>query len=164
LLLLYFKEKLLSEYVYSSTLNGWETGMKKILNLIFFMSILVSIFLTGCNESESITVDSQSKVVINSEIVELVDSELIFNKIGNVIKNVDLKYRFRNLLDKKIDLYIYAEFLDKNGNIISKEGPKEISLLPNYTEQSFGGANTISFNGVGVRDVDNARLLVEDIS
>ena len=138
--------------------------MKKILNLVFFMSILVTIFLTGCNESESTTVDSPNKVVFNSELVELVDSELIFNKIRNVVKNVDLKYRFRNLLNEKIDLNVFVEFFDKDGNIISKEGTKEISLLPNYTEQSYGGANTISYNGVGVSDVDYARVLVEKIS
>lgn len=136
--------------------------MKKIQFLIIILFLFTITILSGCNESESITVDQPNNIFIDSELVELIEGELVFNKIREVVKRVEVKYRFRNLQNKKIDLNVYAEFFDNQGNLISKEGPKEISLLPNYVEQSYGGANSIIFDDVGVKNVNYVRLIVEE--
>ena len=136
--------------------------MKKIQFLIIILFLFTITILSGCNESESITVDQPNNIFIDSELVELIEGELVFNKIREVVKRVEVKYRFRNLQNKKIDLNVYAEFFDNQGNLISKEGPKEISLLPNYVEQSYGGANSIIFDDDGVKNVNYVRLIVEE--
>ena len=133
---------------------------KKHLSL-FLIIMLITLIYSGCNELESSTVDTPKKLLFNSDLVDLIDSDLIFNKKGNVIKSVKVKYRFRNRLNEKIDLNVYAEFYDKDGNLLSREGPKEISLSPNYIEKSFGGANSIIYFGEMVKVVDYVRLVVE---
>ncbi len=136
---------------------------KKHLSLLLIIVLIILIF-SGCNELESSKVDTPKKLLFNSDLVDLIDSDLIFNKMGNVIKRVEVKYRFRNRLNEKIDINIYAEFYDKDGNLLSREGPKEISLLPNYIEQSFGGANSIIYFGEMAKIVDYVRLVVEQKS
>ena len=104
--------------------------MKKILYPLFLIIIMITVIFTGCNETESATINTQNNVFMDSDLVELIDSELIFNRIGKVIKRVEVKYRFHNLLNEKLDLNIYAEFFDEDGNSISKEGPKNKILAP----------------------------------
>ena len=121
--------------------------MRKKYLFLFLIIVLITLIFSGCNELESSTADTPKKLLFNSDLVDLIDSDLIFHKVGKVIKRVEVKYRFRNRLNEKIDLNVYAEFYDEDGNLLSKEGPKEISLSPNYVEQSFGGANTIIYFG-----------------
>jgi hypothetical protein len=123
--------------------------------------LLISLSFCGCNELESSTVDIPEKIQFNSDLVDLIDSDLIFQTVHNVIKRVEVKYRFRNRLNEKIDINVYAEFYDKNDNLLSREGPKEISLASNYIEQGFGGANSIVYYGNNVKHVDYVRLIVE---
>ncbi len=128
------------------------------------MIISITVIFCGCNEIESSTVDTQKKLQFNSELVELIDSELIFHKVGDVIKRVEVKYLFRNLLNEKIDFKVYAEFYDEADNLLSREGPKEIILPPKYIEQGYGGANIIIYSGEMSRQVDHVILIVEQKS
>jgi len=132
----------------------------KIYTYISFILIITMIFC-GCNEMESSTVETNQKILFDSYLVDLIDSDIIFHKSGTITKRVEVKYRFKNLLNEKIDLNVYVEFYDEDDNLLSKEGPKQITLLANYAEQSFGGANIITYYGEFVKIVDHVRIVVE---
>ena len=68
-----------------------------ILSLI----LIISMVFSGCNEMESSTVKTNEKILFESYLVELIDSDIIFHKSGTITKRVEVKYRFKNLLDEK---------------------------------------------------------------
>jgi hypothetical protein len=107
--------------------------MRIKLFTIFSFIIFITQFFCGCNEMQSSTVETNENIQFESDIVELVESDLIFNKKGDTIKRVEVKYRFRNLLNDKIDIQVFVEFYNENTELISKEGPKEISLSTDLT-------------------------------
>jgi len=133
--------------------------MKKQIALIFFLIIILTVVISGCQETKSVKSEEKKKVFLESSIVALKESELIFNKDGNKIVSAEAKYLFRNLLNEQVNLEIWVEFYDKNDNLLFTGGPKNINLLPLYTEQNFLGANSIEYSGDKAELVDHVVII-----
>jgi len=100
---------------------------------------------------------------LESDVVELVYSEVNYNKDDyGVILGIEVQYRFRNIADRTIDINVYAEFYDKDDNLLTREGPKEITIPEGWTEQGTSPANIISYSGEKSSSVDYIEIVVEE--
>ena len=115
--------------------------------------LIITTFLIGCQEMESVKTDKEKNVYLEASEVALKDSDLIYHRNGDRIVQVEVKYLFRNLLNEQVKLKILCEFYDKNDNLLYIGGPKYINLLPLYSEQDYLGPNSIVYDG------DNCELV-----
>ena len=136
--------------------------MKKKIFLIILLLIIISTCLSGCLETESTKVEERKKVTLESSVVALKDSDLIFHKDGNRIIRVEAKYLFRNLVNDDINLVVTVEFYDKNDNLLATGGPKYINLIPLYSEQKYLGANSIEYSEENAELVDHIVIVAEE--
>ena len=58
---------------------------------------------------------------------------------------------------------MFAEFYDKDDNMLAREGPKEISLPEGWTEIGVSSANIITFSSEEASRVDYAIIITEEI-
>lgn len=138
--------------------------MKKILLSICVITIFLMTFLSGCQKEGTTTDKNIDNILFDSNVVELVYSDINFNKDDNgIILNVEVQYRFKNIVDRNIDINVFAEFYDKDNNLLAKEGPKEISIPKGWTEQGISPANSIRYSGVNAELVDHVNIIVEEI-
>jgi hypothetical protein len=118
---------------------------------------------SGCQQKGTTTNKDFSNIILNSEVVELVYSVLNFNKDQEgVILSVEVQYRFRNIVNRNIDVNVFVEFYDVGNNLLAKEGPKEINLPKGWVEQGVSPANIINYRGENVDKVDHAIIIVEE--
>jgi hypothetical protein len=96
-------------------------------------------------------------------VVELVNASLDLHEDKNVITKVDVKYLFRNIAGRAVEVSVIVEFYDKNDNLLVTEGPKHISLPKGYRETTpYSPANIISYSGNKVSEVDHVRIIAEE--
>jgi len=137
--------------------------MKKVFWSIGILIILIVTFLSGCQQEGTTTDKNLHNVILDSDVVELAYSLLSFNKDDlGIIISVEVQYRFRNVVNRTIDVNVYAEFYDKDNNILAKEGPKEIIIPKGWTEQGISPANIITYKGENVARVDYVKIIVEE--
>jgi hypothetical protein len=114
-------------------------------------------------EEESDENGATEKVELNSNLVELVYGRINKNLDDGIVESVDVKYLFKNLLDREITISISAEFLDENNNSLAIVGNKTITLPPNYEEKKVlpvSPQNTINYAGEDAAEVDHVKLIV----
>jgi len=139
--------------------------MKKYVDLMVILIVLITLFLSGCQQEGTSTDKNFDNIYLDSDIVELVFSKIILNKDEKgVILGVEVQYRFKNIANRKIDINVYAEFYDKEDNLLTREGPKEITIPKGWTEQGLSPANIINYSGEEAREVDYVNIVVEEIS
>jgi hypothetical protein len=137
--------------------------MNKYPCLIGISLILISIFLSGCQQQGASTDETLDNIFLDSDIVELVYSKMNFNKNEkDVILGIEVQYKFRNIANRNIDINVFAEFYDKEDNLLSREGPKEISISKGWTEQGISPANIINFSGENSSKVEYVKIVVEE--
>jgi len=137
--------------------------MKKNILLFGILIIFVMTFFSGCQQEGTTTDKNLNNILLDSDIVELVFSEINFNKDDQgVILNVEVQYRFQNIADRNIDINVFAEFYDEENNLLAKEGPKEISIPKGWTEQGISPANIISYNGENAARIDHVNIIAEE--
>jgi len=136
--------------------------MKKIMFLLVVLIYTTTTCLSGCLESESTTTNEKKRVTLESSVVALKDSDLIFHKDRNKIVRVEAKYLFRNLVNDIVNLVVTVEFYDINNNLLATGGPKYINLLPLYSEQDYLGANSIEYSEENAELVDHVVIVAEE--
>ena len=72
--------------------------MKKQFIIIICLILIITTFLNGCQESESIKTNENKKIFFESNIVELKDSDIIFHKDEGRIVRVEVNYLFKKLV------------------------------------------------------------------
>jgi uncharacterized protein YcfL len=139
--------------------------MKKQLILIICLILLLTTFLNGCQETESIKTNDEQKIFFESSVVELKESDIIFHKDDDKIVRVEVNYLFRNLLNEQVELEITVEFYDKNDNLLHTGGPKYIELIPLWSEVTILPANSIDYkDDENVEFVDYVVIVAERIN
>jgi hypothetical protein len=139
--------------------------MKKQLTLIICLILIITTFLNGCQETESIKTNDEKKIFFESNIVELKKSDIIFHKDEDKIVSVEVNYLFKNLLNEQVELEITVEFYDKNDNLLYTGGPKYIDLIPLWSEVNILPANSIDYkDGEYVEFVDHVVIVAERIN
>ena len=133
--------------------------IKKFWPIGVILLLIVCLF-SGCQEQEATSTNSFENVEFESDVFELINGSLEFVEINNVIIRAEAKYMFRNIAGRDVkDVNVFAEFYDKDDNLVYTGGPKNFSLLKDYTETGSSPANVISYNGDRVREVDHVRIL-----
>lgn len=137
--------------------------MNKIIFSISILTLFIITFLSGCQQQGTITDNNLNNVILESDLVELVYSIINFNKDDqNEIFSVEVQYRFRNIVNRNIEIKVFAEFYDIKDNLLAKEGPKEIYIPEGWTEQGTSPANIITYYGEDAEEVDYVKIIVEE--
>ncbi len=146
---------------------------KKLLIVISIIMIAV-IVLCGCNEQKALTAgEKDGQIKLQSNVVELhqssfdVNTKIVYDSYTDetyeVVENIEIKYLFKNIVDRSINIEINAEFYDKNDKLIGIGGPKSIGPIPkDYTEKSYTTQNSIIYDGSNVADIEYVLLIVEE--
>jgi hypothetical protein len=158
-------------YKLQNTMDGNNQMNKKIL--IITSIIIVIIILSGCQEQKAVTAGEKSgQIKLRSSVVELYESSYTINnksikddytnEIYEIIESIEVKYLFKNIAGKPININVSAEFYDKNDKLVDKVGPREINLPENHTEKVYTLQNSIIYSGSNVADVQYVLLIVEE--
>ena len=137
--------------------------MKKGPWIIGTILFLMGSVLSGCVFQGGVTVNNNFEgITFESGVVELVNASLDFHEDNNVITKVDVKYLFRNIVGRAVEVSVIVEFYDKNDNLLVTRGPKYINLPKDYVETVYSPANIISYSGEKVSEVDHVRIIAEE--
>lgn len=137
--------------------------MKKGPWIIGAILFLMGGVLSGCVFQGGVTVKNNFEgITFESSVVELVNASLDFREDRNVITKVDVKYLFRNIAGRAVEVSVIVEFYDKNDNLLVTRGPKYINLPKDYVETVYSPANIISYSGEKVSEVDHVRIIAEE--
>ena len=137
--------------------------MNKRLLVVVVIIFFVTIFFCGCQEQEAIiSQNSYEGITFESNVAELIDASLDIHEENNILTRVDVKYLFRNIAGKDLELYVTVEYYDKGDNLLATGGPKIISLPEGYTEQVILPANIISYSGEKVSEVEYVKIIAKE--
>jgi hypothetical protein len=137
--------------------------MKKGPWIIGTILFLMGSVLGGCVFQGGVTVKNNFEgITFESSVVELVNASLDFHEDKNVITKVDVKYLFRNIAGRAVEVSVMVEFYDKNDSLLVTRGPKYINLPKDYVETVYSPANIISYSGEKVSEVDHVRIIAEE--
>jgi hypothetical protein len=141
--------------------------MKKGLLLVSIVVMMVSVTLSGCQESNSVkTQKTPQNVFLDSTIVEFanVSYDETFNKSGG-LDGVMIGWMFHNIAGREISAKINVQFYDKNNNFLYNETRKILQMPAGYTEQYFSpGANRVIYNGPEAPFIDHVVISVTEIT
>jgi hypothetical protein len=129
--------------------------MKRYIWIIFCITFLITIGLSGCQENSSNNSNSFEGITLESDIVELAHASKEFIKDDNEIIRVEVQYLFKNIAGKDIRFNVFAEFYDKNNNLLNTSSQKEFIIPDGYTETTVLPANIISYDGEDCKQVDH---------
>ena len=141
--------------------------------LIIISIIMIIIVLSGCQEQKAVTAGEKSgQIKLRSSVVELSESMYIINnksikddytnEIYDIIESIEVKYLFKNIASKPINIEVSAEFYDENNNLVGLGGPRNINLPKDYAEKVYTPMNSIIYAGSNVADVEYVLLIVEE--
>jgi len=137
--------------------------MKKSLLLNGTILFVIFLFFSGCLEQPATETENQSNdIIFSSDLVDLIYSKIDYIKEENSIVSVEIRYLFRNIVDKDLNLIVYVNFYDNFDNLIAKSNSKEINLIKDYEETGVGPANIISYTGEFAYKVDHVEIVVEE--
>jgi hypothetical protein len=132
-------------------------------NLLFVVIIIIILLFSGCFEQEEPTSQNPFEgITLESSVAELVNASLDFHRDGTELLRVEVKYLFHNIADRNIELEVKVEFYDEIDNLLYTSETKEIDLPEGYTEAGFGPANTITYDGDKVADVDHVKIIATE--
>jgi len=131
--------------------------------VIVVVAILLSIvFLSGCQE-ETVESGIPDNITLESDIVELVYAEIVEHMEYGNVKQVDVQYLFKNIVDRRINFYVTAEFYDAENNSLFTDSRTFTGILEGHVETVVSPtANVISFNDVNASKVDHVLLKTEE--
>ena len=138
--------------------------MKKYPLLIGTILFLILSVLNGCLGPEGTTVENPFKgITFESSVVELINASLDVIKENNVIRKVEVRYLFRNIAGRSVEVSVMVEFYDKNNNLLITRGPKHIEIPKGYAETlPYSPANIITYSGDKVSEVDHVRIIATE--
>ena len=147
--------------------------MKKKLWLLCCIILLIVTAFSGCQEQKALTAGEKSgQVKLRSSVVELDKSSFNVNTISikdndtgeiyDIIESIEVKYLFKNIAGKPIQIEVSAEFYDKNDRLVGLGGPTSINLPKDYTEKVYTPQNLIIYAGSNIADVQYVLLIVEE--
>ncbi len=151
--------------------------MKKYIVLILVAILTTTILLSGCQEEQKAATSSEKKgeIVLNSDVVELVDSEFQINKKTvideltderiQIVQNIEVNYLLKNIVDRDIKVSVEAEFYDSEEELVGiVQGAREINLPKGYTEKATNTpTNTIIYDGKNRDDIVKAVIIVNEL-
>jgi len=138
--------------------------MKKIIGVMLVSILMISIFISGCQEKKSTTVSENGKVILDSAIV-------VFNNVS-FTKNLDkygttesttVKWLFHNIAGKMISANIFVKFYDKNGIQLYNDTKQLVDVPAGYTEKFLSPANMVTYDGPDVTSVDHVIITVVEM-
>jgi hypothetical protein len=138
---------------------------KVVLGSIFTSVIMISILLSGCQDTHSVKTQEQPQnVYLDSTIVEFanVSYKENINKSGNV-DSVTVGWLFHNIAGKLISAKIDVQFYNNNDYLLHNETKYIRNMPADYTEQSFQLSNQVIYQGAGARYVDHVVISVTPI-
>jgi uncharacterized protein YcfL len=139
--------------------------MKKGFFIMLIIVMLVSVTLSGCQDTKSTTTDFRPQnVYLNSTIVEFanVSLEKDMNKAGDV-EAIIVGWLFHNIAGKWISAQIDVNFYDKN-NVLLYNSTRWLEVKAGYTERFFSpSANRVTYEGAGAAFVDHVVISVTDM-
>ncbi|KYK21538.1 hypothetical protein AYK24_08995 [Thermoplasmatales archaeon SG8-52-4] len=137
--------------------------MKRYIWIAFCVILLMTIGLSGCQENSSNNGKSFEGIALESDIVELAHASKEFIKDDNEIIRVEVQYLFKNIARRDIQFKVFAEFYDKNNNLLNTSSQKEFIIPDGYTETSVLPANIISYDGEDCKQVDHITIKTIEI-
>lgn len=137
--------------------------IKKNIWLSVTTIILMTSFFIGCFDEGVNTNGRVTNLILESTVVELYNYSINFIEDEGEIIRVEVAYLLINIAPRDIRIIVTAEFYDKNDNLLGIGPRKNLELLEGYTEQAVSPANIISFDQEDAANVDNVKLIVEEI-
>jgi len=133
-------------------------GKKNYVIVISILFLLIVNFI-GCTEKAVETKEVKNVILIDTDIIELVESSLdLIEKHGQIIQ-ADVSFRFKSTTDKTVNIVYLVEFCDKDDKVLH-QAQKRIDNLPaGYTEYS---PNIFTFIGTGTKNVHHVNIRVID--
>ena len=137
----------------------------------------LTIMLSGCAEEQqaATAAEKKGKIVLESDVVELAGSSFTKNKkvvtddvTGEryeVVRDVEVGFRFRNIANKDIRIKVDCEFYDENGDLVGiKQVAREITLPKGYTERATNTlTNKAVYDGKRKSEIVKAVIVAEEI-
>jgi hypothetical protein len=153
-------------------MDGNKQMNKKLLTILSIIMVTI-VFFCGCQEQKALTIGEKSgKIKLQSSVVELYQSSYNINKktimdidtgkTYEIIKNIEIKYLFKNIAGRPINIEIYAEFYNSNNKLVGISEPRSIYLPKDYIERGYNPQNSIIYDSPNVADVKYALLIVEE--
>jgi hypothetical protein len=138
--------------------------MKKPLLYLSSFVVLVSVLLSGCQDTTSVkTQQLPENVYLDSNIVEFanVSFEKETNKSGGV-ESVIVGWLFHNIAGRMISGRVDVRFYDKN-NVLVYNDTKYFNNIPiDFTERLFQEANKVIYSGENAGLIDHVVLVVTE--
>jgi len=126
--------------------------------LILLIGIMISVLLlTGCFEQQSASVDNDFKdVKLVSNVVTLIQGDIVKNLDDGRIYSVDVNYRFKNPTNRYVYVNVTAEWYDAEDNLLYSGGFKQIGLREGWEEVL---VNSFTYNDHDASKVDHVKLI-----
>ena len=138
--------------------------MKKQVICISVLVVLMSIALSGCQETKSTTTKlSSQNVYLQSTLVQFanVSLEKTKNKSGD-INAVKVSWLFKNIAGRTINITIDVRFYDVKNTLLYNETRWFNNFLKGWTEHSVTPANTVTISGAKAALVDHVVIGVTE--
>jgi len=132
--------------------------MKKKLLIFGFLIICLILIFSGCQDQKAIENSYLEGIEFDSEIVELIHSEVIKHTQDNKVLSIDVEYLFKNIAGRDLNLKIFVEFYDKDNLLLYTGGPRYIILPAGWIEQGVSPTNIISYSGKQANNVDHVKI------
>jgi len=136
--------------------------MQKNLLVLGFLVILITSFISGCQEQEAVKTSNLEKIKFESELVELIYSNITKHIDGEEVLRAEVEYLFKNIAGRDINLTVFVEFYNINNELLYTGGPKYINLLEGSTEHGISPTNTISYSGKNANEVDYVKIIASE--
>jgi hypothetical protein len=159
-----YKKKILEiyllEYYILYAITRMGDKVKKDLVLLICGIVFVAMIFSGCQGTQ---VENKYAAIFESDVVNLLNYTIIPNmdNQGNTVE-VNVEGLISNILDRRINVILTAEFYDETGNYIAEDSYRIIGLL----EKPRNGHSTtfsINYDGENVEKIDNVKLRAEEI-
>lgn len=133
--------------------------MKKILMLPVIIILLLTIFLSGCQEQEATVSKTFRNINFDSDVLLLVDNSLDIEKRDDEIYFVEVALYFKNNLNEIVNVTYIVDFCDTNDNVIYSTSLTLAYIPPNHKYTlpdtfSYGGKNVEHFDHININIVD----------
>lgn len=138
--------------------------MNKNLYILFSTIIITVALFSGCFSNDDTTVNKETGVTLESEIVEFTYSNLEYSKDAGEIVRVEAQYLFKNIANRNIRFNVTAWFYDDEDNLLynTSNNPKDFTFpdgyYETYTDAGLAPSNKISYDGEFVAEVDHVLI------
>lgn len=134
--------------------------MKNKIIFIGTMFLLTIIAMSGCLENQSTTTNTKTfdDINFNSDVLQLVDSNLDIKEENGEIYAVEVELYFKNILTQKINVTYLVDFCDKNDNVLYSKSFTMSYFPPGYT---FSTPDIFKYDGENVVYFDHININIE---